>query len=133
MTALTKPTHTFKQNKHNDLPFCKCGIAKHLHDNPTTMTLIEKLKEGARRKMNFTENSNRYHCTPQVLDTLIESIAHQVAEYTLRNVPVGFVRQWINEDLLKDGHRLVTNEDIQSFINIALTPPTPLQDDKTDV
>lgn len=41
-------------------------------------------------------------------------------EKALRNVPVGFVRQWINEDLLKDGHRLVTNEDIQDFINIAL-------------
>ena len=47
--------------------------------------------------------------------------AHQQGEReALRNVPVGFVRQWINEDLLKDGHRLVTNEDIQRFINIAL-------------
>lgn len=41
-------------------------------------------------------------------------------EEALRNVPVGFVRQWINEDLLKEGHRQVTNEDIQRFINIAL-------------
>jgi hypothetical protein len=42
-------------------------------------------------------------------------------EKALRNVPVGFVRQWINEDLLKDGHDLITNEDIQCFIDIALT------------
>jgi len=49
--------------------------------------------------------------------------AKEEIKQALRNVPVGFVRQWINEDLLKDGHRLVTNEDIQGFINIALTNP----------
>ena len=46
----------------------------------------------------------------------------EAVEAALRNVPVGFVRQWINEDLLRDGHELVTNEQIQQFINIALTP-----------
>lgn len=41
-------------------------------------------------------------------------------EEALKNVPVGFVRQWINEDLLKVEHRLVTDDDIQAFINVAL-------------
>jgi len=34
------------------------------------------------------------------------------------NIPVSFLRQWINEDMKQPHQELVTNEDIMRFINI---------------
>jgi len=34
------------------------------------------------------------------------------------NIPVSFLRQWINEDIKQPHQELVTNEDIMRFINI---------------
>ena len=61
-----------------------------------------------------------------MLRTLLDQKDRAVADArreALQNVPVGFVRQWINEDLLRPGHKLITNEQIQGFINIAIPPP----------
>lgn len=46
----------------------------------------------------------------------------EAVNQALRNVPLGFVRQWINEDRTLPNQKLVTEADIQAFINIALTP-----------
>ena len=34
------------------------------------------------------------------------------------NIPVSFLRQWINEDIKQSHQELVTNEDIMRFINL---------------
>lgn len=36
MVAILPPEHKYEQNEHNDLPFCKCGVAKKLHMPPKT-------------------------------------------------------------------------------------------------
>lgn len=42
----------------------------------------------------------------------------------LEHIPVGALRQWINEDLLKPWYKLVTDDDIRAFFKIGTTQPT---------
>ena len=61
----------------------------------------------------------------ELKSTLQATHSQQVEEAVskaLQNVPLGFVRQWINEDRTLPNQKLVTEADIQAFINIALTP-----------
>ena len=97
--------------------------------NTTNKTAVEVVLETfiLRPTTHVNAGDNKTEKAVKLTESQLETIitqAHQQGEReALRNVPVGFVRQWINEDLLKDGHQLVTDEDIQRFINIALQEP----------
>ena len=32
MATFEKPQHPYEQNELNDFPFCKCGLAKDMHE-----------------------------------------------------------------------------------------------------
>lgn len=87
-----------------------------------TKDIIEQEVERLGNDMSWINKPNYKDYIRQSLTRVVEkdTQAEKLVEKTLRNVPVGFVRQWINEDLLKDRHKLVTNDDIQAFINVAI-------------
>jgi hypothetical protein len=62
--------------------------------------------------INSSEVSYNY-----ALEAVKPLIADLLAEERA-NIPVGFLRQWINEDRKAPHQELVTNEDIMRFINI---------------
>ena len=60
--------------------------------------------------------------TVQVFKDMLEQYAtaerEAGREEERANIPVSFLRQWINEDRKQPHQELVTNEDIMRFINI---------------
>ena len=55
---------------------------------------------------------------PEQIEAFLSTAIDRVREEEQENIPVGFLRQWINEERTKDGQKLVTNEDLMSFIEI---------------
>lgn len=60
------------------------------------------------------------------LDKMQEVKAFLAQELQLQkeNIPVGFLRQWLNEDRITD-KPMVTDEDLRAFIRIGYNTPTP--------
>ena len=52
------------------------------------------------------------------ITTLLTAEREAGREEERANIPVSFLRQWINEDIKQPHQELVTNEDIMRFINI---------------
>jgi len=55
---------------------------------------------------------------PEQIEAFLSTAIDRVREEEQENIPVGFLRQLINEERTKDGQKLVTNEDLMSFIEI---------------
>ena len=53
-----------------------------------------------------------------VVDEQIKNAVIAGVEWAKSDIPVGFLRQWINEDRTRPNQKLVTNEDILGFIEI---------------
>lgn len=63
------------------------------------------------------------------LDYWKDLTRHKMQEEIINDLPVGFLRQWINEDVKKDGRPLVTDEDILEFIRLGVKGQLKMQED----
>ena len=102
------------------------------HDKKGTIEMIEEAltaERAAGAKDSGVAEERRKHCCCVIKDSqVIESCkmhadiaaAEREAgrEEERANIPVSFLRLWINEDRKQPHQELVTNEDIMRFINI---------------
>jgi len=50
--------------------------------------------------------------------SIVLPVIERAVEAERGNIPVGFLRQWINEDRTHEKQKMVTDEDIMRFINL---------------
>jgi len=71
----------------------------------------------------FDEN-NWVDCDADDIKSLISSVWSSSREATLKEVKqnMGLMRQWLNEDRITDGQKMVSNEELEAWLLTAERP-----------
>jgi len=92
------------------------------------MTTLHTLQQKAREEISLSLQDGTL--TPEDLDTLVAEAYQAGQEYERQNIPVGFLRQFINERTPEEHKNLLTDEDIMRFINIGYEALTQHQNER---